>query len=51
MMRELHYIGVNLNQIAHVANATGRIDRDMYIKTADNIQSQVAAIKLAVLKR
>ena len=51
MAAELHAIGVNLNQIAHVANAAGRIDRDLFIKTADDIQSQIANLKLAVLTR
>ena len=51
MTTELHAIGVNLNRIAHVANATGRIDRDLFIRTADDIQSQIAAVKLAVLTR
>ena len=34
MTRELNSIGNNLNQIAYVANATGNIDRELYVSFA-----------------
>lgn len=34
VMKELTKIGVNLNQIAHVANSTNNIDKDFYNQEA-----------------
>ena len=36
VMKQLSKIGVNLNQIAHKANATNNIDKEYYKKEADN---------------
>ncbi|MDL2274087.1 MobC family plasmid mobilization relaxosome protein [Oscillospiraceae bacterium OttesenSCG-928-G22] len=49
MTRELHAIGNNLNQIARVANASGEIDREQYIKNATDALTLIHDIKRAVL--
>jgi hypothetical protein len=36
VMKQLSKIGVNLNQIAHKANATNNIDKEYYKKEAEN---------------
>lgn len=48
LVSELHRIGVNLNQIALVANATGNIDRDVYRKQVDDLRRAVLEIRQAV---
>lgn len=35
VMKQLSKIGVNLNQIAHKANSTNKIDKDYYQREAD----------------
>ena len=47
MMRELHAIGVNLNQIAAKANATGVIDA-AYAENARLLQKSLLSIQSAV---
>jgi len=47
MMRELHAIGVNLNQIAAKANATGVIDAT-YAENARLLQKSLLRIQSAV---
>ncbi|MFZ5974031.1 MAG: plasmid mobilization protein [Bacillota bacterium] len=48
MMRELHAIGVNLNQIAAKANATGVIDAFTYSENARLLQKSLLRIQSAV---
>ena len=48
MMRELHAIGGNLNQIAVKANATGHIDRTMFQYEANRLRKTVLDIQAAV---
>ena len=38
MMRELHGIGNNLNQIAHVVNATGKVTTDQLDKALNLLE-------------
>ncbi len=47
MIRELHAVGVNLNQIAVVANATGHIDRSAFQYEANRLRSATLDIKAA----
>lgn len=49
MTRELHAIGVNLNQLAAAANATGRIDRAVFDYEATRLRRAVTDIQKAVL--
>lgn len=48
MMRELHAIGGNLNQIAAKANATGHIDRTIFQYEANRLRKAVLDIQAAV---
>lgn len=48
MIRELHAIGVNLNQIAAKANATGHIDRTLFQYEATRLRKTVLDIQAAV---
>lgn len=48
LISELHRIGVNLNQIARIANSTGNVDRTMYMKEAVLLQRAVLEIRHAV---
>lgn len=48
MMRELHAIGSNLNQIAAKANATGHIDKTMFQYEANRLRNAVQDIIEAV---
>lgn len=48
MMRELHAIGNNLNQIAAKANATGHIDRTVFQDEANRLRQAVLDIRKAV---
>lgn len=48
MTRELHAIGVNLNQLA-AANATGRIDRAVFDYEATRLRRAVTDIQKAVM--
>jgi hypothetical protein len=48
MTRELSAIGNNLNQIAHVANATGDIDGPLYRQNVAALDEAIARITEAV---
>lgn len=48
MMQELHAIGVNLNQIAAKANATGHIDQTVFQYEANRLRRAVLDIQSAV---
>lgn len=48
MMRELHAIGNNLNQIAAKANATGHIDKTVFQFEANRLRKAVLDIQAAV---
>ena len=48
MMRELHAIGSNLNQIAAKANVTGHIDRTIFQYEANRLRKAVLDIQAAV---
>lgn len=48
MMKELHYIGHNLNQIATMANFTGNIDFTEYQRQAALLREAVLRIQQAV---
>lgn len=48
MMKELHAIGSNLNQIAAKANATGHIDRTVFQYEANRLRKAVLDIQAAV---
>jgi hypothetical protein len=48
MIRELHAIGVNLNQIAAVANATGHIDRSAFQYEANRLRKAILDIQAAM---
>ena len=48
MMRELHAIGSNLNQIAAKTNATGHIDRTVFQYEANRLRKAVLDIQAAV---
>ena len=45
VMKQLSKIGVNLNQIAHKANSTNKIDKDYYQKEADEWHKFAKEIK------
>jgi len=49
MMRELHAIGNNMNQIAQRANALGLIDAARYGEAADALDDAIANITDAVM--
>lgn len=48
MMRELHAIGINLNQLAAKANATGHIDRTLFQYEANRLRKAMLDIQAAV---
>lgn len=48
MMRELHAIGSNLNQIAAKANVTGHIDRTVFQYEANRLRKVVLDIQATV---
>lgn len=48
MMRELHAIGNNLNQIAAKANAKGHIDKTIFQYEANRLRKAVLDIQAAV---
>ena len=48
MMRELHAIGTNLNQIAARANVTGHIDRMVFEYEANRLRKALLDIQAAV---
>ena len=48
MMRELHSIGNNLNQIAARANVTGHIDRTIFQYEANRLRKATLDIQAAV---
>lgn len=48
MMRELHAIGNNLNQLAAKAHATGQLDRAAFQQEADQLRRAVQQIQQAV---
>ncbi|APB72523.1 plasmid mobilization relaxosome protein MobC [Paenibacillus polymyxa] len=48
MMRELHAIGNNLNQLAAKANATGHLDSIVFQREADLLRESVQRIQQAV---
>lgn len=48
MMRELHAIGNNLNQLAAKAHSTGHLDRAAFQQEADRLRLAVQQIQQAV---
>lgn len=48
MIRELHAIGVNLNQIAAKANAMGHIDKTVFQYEANRLRRAVLDIQTAI---
>ncbi|WP_201318501.1 plasmid mobilization protein [Paenibacillus sp. EPM92] len=48
LIRELHAIGNNLNQLAVKAHATGRLDREVFQQEADQLRRAVLQIQKAV---
>lgn len=48
MMRELHAIGSNFNQLAAKANATGHIDKTVFLYEANRLRKAVQEIIEAV---
>lgn len=48
MMRELHAVGNNLNQLAVKAHATGHLDRAVFQQEADQLRRAVQQIQQAV---
>ena len=48
LISELRRIGVNLNQIAMVANSTGNTDKSIYMREAAGLQQTVLEIRRAV---
>lgn len=48
LLRELHAIGNNLNQIALVANATNQIDKTAYLHYVSALEREIYIIKKAV---
>ena len=48
MTQELHAIGNNLNQIAAKANATGHIDKTIFLYEANRLRKAVLDIQAAV---
>lgn len=49
MMKELHAIGNNMNQIAAKANCSNAIDSDMYSKNVKDLEKAVVKITNAVV--
>ncbi len=50
ILKELRQIGINLNQIAHKANATGNIESEFYNNEAIKWNSFIVDIKKKYLK-
>lgn len=48
MMRELHAIGNNLNQLAAKAHATGHLDQNLFQQEANHLRRAVQDIQHAV---
>ncbi|OCZ49933.1 plasmid mobilization relaxosome protein MobC [Dehalobacter sp. TeCB1] len=48
LIKKLHAIGNNLNQIAAKANATGHIDRSVFQDEANRLRKSVLDIRAAV---
>ena len=48
MAAQLRAIGINLNQLAFIANATGNINRALYQTHADELQAAIMRIREAV---
>ncbi|TNJ65304.1 plasmid mobilization relaxosome protein MobC [Paenibacillus hemerocallicola] len=48
MLRELHAIGNNLNQLAAKAHATGHLDRTSFQRESDDLRRAVQQIQEAV---
>lgn len=49
-VNEIRKIGVNMNQIAHMANATGMVDAEAYRKLAGELEEKLLEIKRIVLE-
>jgi len=49
MMRELHSIGNNLNQLARYAHATGIVDASRYDRNIDKLDEVIKRITEAVI--
>lgn len=49
-VNEIRKIGVNMNQIAHMANATGMVDAEEYKKCAGELEEKLFEIKRIVLE-
>lgn len=47
-IEEIRKIGVNINQIAHMANATGMVDAEAYKEDAERLENLVAEIRKQV---
>lgn len=50
VLRELRYIGNNLNQIARVANATGDLNHEEYKQYADMLVKDILDIKQTIAR-
>lgn len=48
LLTELHKIGVNINQLAHMANATGIVDAEEFKKQGNQLADLALEIKKAV---
>lgn len=48
-IKELNYIGNNLNQIAKVANTTGIIDKNYYMEQSKKLEAEILKINKAVV--
>ena len=49
MMRELYHIGNNLNQIAHIADAAGLIEKEKYQMNVEMLTEAIRKITRAVI--
>lgn len=49
-INEIRKIGVNMNQIAHMANATGMIDAEAYKRNARELEEKMLEVKKIVLE-
>ena len=50
VLRELRYLGNNLNQIARVANATGDLNHEEYKQYADMLVKDILDIKQTIAR-
>lgn len=48
LMRELHSIGTNINQIAKAANATGEVSIECFTSEAANLRAVLLSIQRAI---